>query len=218
VTLYFGKEIMEKKYLLLYAVTDRSPSSEVPMEAQVEKAILGGVTMVQLREKNLSGEPLLKEALEVQKVCRKYHIPFIVNDDVELAKKIDADGVHIGQSDMALAEARKLLGEEKIIGVTAKTVEQARAAEAGGADYLGSGAVFGTETKLDTWKMDHDLLDEICESVAIPIVAIGGIKAENILELKGRKMAGVAVAGGIFHNADIEDAAKQLRFLAEQIC
>jgi thiamine-phosphate pyrophosphorylase len=217
--LFGGKQIkMEKKYLTLYAVTDRLPESEIPLAVQVEKAILGGVTMVQLREKNLKGEALLKEAIEVQKICKKYSIPFIINDDAELAKKIDADGVHLGQSDMAAAEARKLLGEDKIIGVTAKTVAQAKAAEKDGADYLGSGAVFGTNTKLDTKKLDHDLLDEICESVAIPVVAIGGINSENIMKLKGRKMAGVAIAGGIFHKSDIEGAAKELKILADKIC
>jgi thiamine-phosphate diphosphorylase len=183
---------------------------------QVEKALRGGVTMVQFREKHLQGEALEQEARSVQAVCRKYQVPFLVNDDVMLAQKIDADGVHIGQGDMPLREARALLGAGKIIGVTAKTVAQAKEAEAGGADYLGSGAVFGTSTKQDAKPMDHALLDQICESVRIPVVAIGGICSDNILELKGRKMNGVAVVSGIFHSDDIEGAARNLRKLAEE--
>jgi thiamine-phosphate diphosphorylase len=208
---------METKDLLLYAVTDRAWLGRETLAEQVEKALRGGVTMVQFREKHLMGAALEQEARTVHAVCRKYHVPFLVNDDVILAKKINADGVHIGQGDMALSKARAILGSGKIIGVTAKTVEQAKAAEAGRADYLGSGAVFGTDTKPDTQKMDHALLDRICESVGIPVVAIGGICSDNILELKGRKMDGVAVISGIFHNADIEGAARKLRTLAEKV-
>jgi thiamine-phosphate diphosphorylase len=208
---------MDKKDLLLYAVTDRAWLGGETLAMQVEKALRGGVTMVQLREKHLTGRELEQEALALQAVCRTYHVPFLVNDDVMLARKINADGVHIGQGDMPLSEARMLLGKDKIIGVTAKTVAQAKEAEAGGADYLGSGAVFGTDTKLDTKKMDHALLDEICESVRIPVVAIGGIRRDNILELKGRKMDGVAIVSGIFHNDDIESAAKIMRKLAEEV-
>jgi thiamine-phosphate diphosphorylase len=207
---------MEKKNLLLYAVTDRTWLGSETLAMQVEKALRGGVTMVQFREKHLQGEALEQEARSVQAVCRKYQVPFLVNDDVLLAKKIDADGVHIGQGDMPLREARALLGAGKIIGVTAKTVAQAKEAEAGGADYLGSGAVFGTATKQDAKRMDHALLDQICESVRIPVVAIGGICSDNILELKGRKMNGVAVVSGIFHSDDIEGAARNLRKLAEE--
>jgi thiamine-phosphate diphosphorylase len=207
---------MEKKNLLLYAVTDRTWLGSETLAMQVEKALRGGVTMVQFREKHLQGEALEQEARSVQAVCRKYQVPFLVNDDVMLAKKIDADGVHIGQGDMPLREARALLGAGKIIGVTAKTVAQAKEAEAGGADYLGSGAVFGTATKQDAKRMDHALLDQICESVRIPVVAIGGICSDNILELKGRKMNGVAVVRGIFHSDDIEGAARNLRKLAEE--
>jgi thiamine-phosphate diphosphorylase len=207
---------MEKKNLLLYAVTDRTWLGSETLAMQVEKALRGGVTMVQFREKHLQGEALEQEARSVQAVCRKYQVPFLVNDDVLLAKKIDADGVHIGQGDMPLREARALLGAGKIIGVTAKTVAQAKEAEAGGADYLGSGAVFGTATKQDAKRMDHALLNQICESVRIPVVAIGGICSDNILELKGRKMNGFAVVSGIFHSDDIEGAARNLRKLAEE--
>ena len=173
--------------------------------------------MVQLREKELDEEAFRQEAEEILKLCRKYQVPFIVNDNVELAKSIGADGVHIGQSDMELARARELLGPNAIIGVTAKTVEQAKAAEAGGADYLGSGAVFGSSTKLDAKPMDHALLQEICESVRIPVVAIGGITADNVTALSGRGMAGVAVVSGIFACPDIEAGTRKLRELMEQI-
>ena len=144
-------------------------------------------------------------------------MPFIVNDNVELAKSIGADGVHIGQSDMELTRAREMLGQDAIIGVTAKTVEQAKAAETGGADYLGSGAVFGSSTKLDAKPMDHALLQEICESVHIPVVAIGGITGENVMKLTGRGMAGVAVVSGIFACPDIEAGTRKLRERVEQI-
>ena len=208
---------MKREQLRLYAVTDRSWLGNETLYEQVEKALKGGATMVQLREKELDEEAFRQEAEEILKLCRKYQVPFIVNDNVELAKSIGADGVHIGQSDMELARARELLGPNAIIGVTAKTVEQAKAAEAGGADYLGSGAVFGSSTKLDAKPMDHALLQEICESVRIPVVAIGGITADNVTALSGRGMAGVAVVSGIFACPDIEAGTRKLRELVEQI-
>ncbi len=207
----------KREHLLLYAVTDRTWVGESTLEAQVEAAILGGATMVQLREKERTGLLLEQEALNLQKICKKYQIPFLINDDVELAYKINADGVHIGQNDMKLSEARKRLGPDKIIGVTAKTPEQAVTAEAQGADYLGSGAVFGTSTKHDAKRLDLDMLDRICDCVSIPVTAIGGICAENILALRGRHMSGVAVVSGIFNSSDIEQAARNLRQLAEKI-
>lgn len=207
-----------KKSLRLYAVTDRSwPHGETLYE-QVEKALKGGVTLVQLREKELSEADFEQEAKELLELCHKYNVNLIINDNVALAAKVGADGVHIGQSDMGVEKARAILGKEKIIGVTAKTVEQAKAAEAAGADYLGSGAVFGTSTKKDAKPMDHALLQEICESVKIPVVAIGGIDGGNILLLKGRKMAGVAVVSGLFACEDIKKAAEDLREKADRIC
>ena len=185
---------------------------------QVEKALKGGVTLVQLREKELSEADFEQEAKELLELCHKYNVNLIINDNVALAAKVGADGVHIGQSDMWVEKARAILGKEKIIGVTAKTVEQAKAAEAAGADYLGSGAVFGTSTKKDAKPMDHALLQEICESVKIPVVAIGGIDGGNILLLKGRKMAGVAVVSGLFACEDIKKAAEDLREKADRIC
>ena len=158
-----------------------------------------------------------KEALEIKKLCHEYKVPFIINDNVRLALETDADGVHLGQSDMGIEEARRILGKNKIIGATAKTVEQAKAAMEQGADYLGSGAVFGSSTKLDAKPMDHALLQEICESVHIPVVAIGGITAENVIKLQGRGIAGVAVVSGIFACPDIEGGTRKLRRLVDQI-
>ena len=201
--------------LRLYVVTDRSWLGEQTLCEQVEEALRGGATMVQIREKELDEADFEDEAREIQKLCRKYQVPLIINDNVALAKRVDADGVHIGQSDMGMKNARELLGEDKIIGVTAKTIAQAKAAEAAGADYLGSGAVFGSSTKLDAKPMEHALFQEICESVAIPVVAIGGITADNVMQLKGRGMAGVAVVSGIFACKDIEAGTRRLRELVD---
>ena len=201
--------------LRLCAITDRSWLGEQTLCEQVEEALRGGATMVQIREKELDEADFEDEAREIQKLCRKYQVPLIINDNVALAKRVDADGVHIGQSDMEMKNARELLGEDKIIGVTAKTIAQAKAAEAAGADYLGSGAVFGSSTKLDAKPMEHALFQEICESVAIPVVAIGGITADNVMQLKGRGMAGVAVVSGIFACKDIEAGTRRLRELVD---
>ena len=208
---------IKKEQLRLYAVTDRAWLGEETLYEQVEKALKGGATLVQLREKNLPENEVKKEAEELLQLCHRYGVPLILDDDVKLAAEVGADGVHIGQSDMELSHARSILGADKIIGVTAKTVEQAQAAQAGGADYLGSGAVFGSTTKKDAIPMKHELLEEICHSVDIPVVAIGGITADNVLELKGRGMAGVAVVSGIFACKDIEARTKHLRELVEKI-
>ena len=208
---------IKKEQLRLYAVTDRAWLGEETLYEQVEKALKGGATLVQLREKNLPENEMKKEAEELLQLCHRYGVPLILDDDVKLAAEVGADGVHIGQSDMELSHARSILGTDKIIGVTAKTVEQAQAAQAGGADYLGSGAVFGSTTKKDAIPMKHELLEEICRSVDIPVVAIGGITADNVLELKGRGMAGVAVVSGIFACKDIEAGTKHLRELVEKI-
>ena len=202
------EDLREK--LKLYAITDRSWLGQETLYQQVEKALKGGVTLVQLREKELEETAFEKEASELLELCHSYGVPLIINDNVELAKRVDADGVHIGQDDMKPEAVRQLLDQDKIVGVTAKTVEQAKAAEAAGADYLGSGAVFGTSTKKDAKNMELSLLQEICESVAIPVVAIGGIDSDNILKLKGRKMAGVAVVSGIFASEDIEKETRSL--------
>lgn len=202
---------MNKKDLKLYAITDRSVlKNKMTMAEAVEEAILGGATIIQLREKHLRGEELRQEAVSIQKVCKTYKVPFIINDDVELAKEIDADGVHVGQSDMSVENARKILGDGKIVGATAKTIEQALTAQSQGADYLGSGAVFGTTTKLDAKPMSMELLTEICQSVNIPVVAIGGIDADNVGKLKEVPITGVAVVSGVFGGSDIRKSAKKI--------
>ena len=206
-----------REQLKLYAVTDRSWLGSETLYEQVEKALKGGATLVQLREKHLDDTAFEEEGRELLELCHRYHVPLIINDNVALAKKINADGVHIGQSDMEMQNARELLGSDKIIGVTAKTVEQAKAAETAGADYLGSGAVFGTSTKADAKPMDLSLFQKICESVQIPVVAIGGINADNVLLLKGRKMAGIAVVSGIFACKDIEKGTGELLKKVESI-
>lgn len=202
---------MCKDDLLLYAITDRAwLKDNETLPDQVEKAIQGGATIVQLREKYMKGAELEELAKSVMAVCREYNIPFIVNDDVELAARIGADGVHVGQSDMSVANARKILGEKAIVGATAKTIEQARIAQEQGADYLGSGAVFGTSTKLDAKPMELSLFTEICNSVNIPVVAIGGITGDNIEQLAGTPLAGAAVVSAIFAAEDITEATKDL--------
>ena len=203
---------------VLYAVTDTSWLRGQTLVQQVEAALRGGVTMVQLREKELRGEALEQEAREILAVCRQYGVPLLINDDVMLAKKIGAEGVHVGQSDMAASQAREILGPDAIIGVTARTIEQALAAEKAGADYLGSGAVFGTSTKKDAKPMDPAYFQQICESVSIPVVAIGGITADNIRQLEGRKMTGFAIVSGIFAADDIEAQTKKLWTAAQDLC
>ena len=206
----------DKGMLRLYAVTDRRWEGALSLLRQVELALQGGATMVQFREKHLQGAEKEALARELLVLCRSYGVPLIINDDAELAKKVGADGVHVGQSDLAAQEARRMLGPQAIIGVTARTVEQARAAQAAGADYLGSGAVFGTSSKSDARPLSGEELRAICAAVTIPVVAIGGIHAGNVLALCGCGQAGVAVIGGIFGQPDIRQAARELLALSEQ--
>ena len=206
----------DKGMLRLYAVTDRRWEGTLSLPRQVELALQGGTTMVQFREKHLQGAEKEALARELLVLCRSYGVPLIINDDAELAKKVGADGVHVGQSDLAAQEARRILGPQAIIGVTARTVEQARAAQAAGADYLGSGAVFGTSSKSDARPLSREELRAICAAVTIPVVAIGGIHAGNVLALCGCGQAGVAVIGGIFGQPDIRQAARELLALSEQ--
>lgn len=196
--------------LLVYAVTDRSWLHGESLYNQVEKALKGGATFIQLREKELDEEQFLKEAMEIKELCKRYHVPFVINDNVEIALKVEADGVHVGQSDMEAGNVREKLGKDKIIGVSTQTVEQALLAEKQGADYLGVGAVFPTGTKLDAVEVGYDRLQEICNAVHIPVVAIGGITRENIIQLKGSGVSGVAVVSAIFASKDIEAATKEL--------
>ncbi|MBE6876414.1 MAG: thiamine phosphate synthase [Ruminococcus sp.] len=201
----------------LYAVTDRHWLGRKTLAQQVEEALKGGVTCVQLREKNLDFDSFLKEAIELKKICSVYHVPLLINDNIQIALKSGADGVHIGQNDMPVEEARKLLGEDKIIGVTAKTIEQALEAQNHGADYLGSGAMFASSTKTDAIRIDYETFRGICQAVEIPVVAIGGITKENISQIAGLGMDGIAVITAIFSAPDIQQACQELRELSEQI-
>ena len=201
----------KKEDLLLYAVTDRSWLRGETLYAQVEKALKGGATFIQLREKELTEEAFYQEAVELKKLCHQYKVPFVINDNVEIAKKMDADGVHVGQSDMAACDVRKILGEDKILGVSAQTVEQALLAEQMGADYLGVGAVFPTGTKTDAVEVDAETLKAICAAVKIPVIAIGGIKADNLSELSGSGICGIAVVSAIFAAEDITETTKELK-------
>ncbi len=206
-----------RESLLLYAVTDRRWTGEKTLLQQVEEAILGGATFVQLREKNLGESAFEQEAVEIQALCRKYGVPFVVNDNVEIAKRMGADGVHVGQSDMEAGDVRALLGPDAILGVSAQTVEQAVLAEARGADYLGVGAVFPTGSKDDAVEVPHDVLKAICEAVSIPVVAIGGISEENVQELSGTGICGIAVISAIFGQKDIQSATLELKKKTEEM-
>lgn len=205
---------IDNKALMLYAVTDRGCLQGISLEEAVEQAILGGVGVVQLREKNISEYELLKEAEKLLKVCHKYSVPLIINDDYEIALKCGADGVHVGIEDAPVSEIRQIAGKDFIIGATAKTVEQAKLAERSGADYLGVGAVFPSPTKKNAVRITPQELKEICSSVSIPAVAIGGITAENVNELKGCGHSGIAVVSAVFGAADIKRAADELRMAA----
>lgn len=208
---------LTKEMLRLYAVTDRSWLRGQTLLEQVEQALVGGVTLVQLREKELDEETFLREATQMAKLCHRYGVPLLINDNVDIARRSGADGVHVGQSDMEAAAVRNILGSDMIIGVTAKTVEQALLAQNAGADYLGSGAVFGSSTKLNAKPMTKELLNSICHAVSIPVVAIGGINRENVAHLAGTELSGVAVVSGIFASADIEAECRHLRSIVKQI-
>lgn len=203
--------------LRLYAVTDSGRLPGVTLAQQVEGVLKGGATMVQLREKHLSHEEFRTEALEIKALCRRYGVPFLINDDVDLALEVDADGVHVGQEDMEAGRARQRLGEGKIIGVSAHNVAEALRAQAAGADYLGAGAVFPTGTKGDVTALSYESLRDICRSVTIPVVAIGGIGPDNISALAGSGIHGVAVVSALFAQPDPEGAARRLRALAEEL-
>lgn len=207
----------DKKDLLLYAVTDRSWLGEESLYSQVEKALKGGATFIQLREKELDEEHFLKEAKEIKELCKKYRVPFVINDNVEIALAADADGVHVGQSDMEARDVRRKLGEDKIIGVSAQTVEQAVLAQEHGADYLGVGAVFHTGSKADADDVGHEMLKAICDAVDIPVIAIGGISTDNVRRLTGSGICGVAVISAIFAKKDIENAARELKKIVEEM-
>lgn len=208
---------IEKNAMQLYAITDRNWLNGNTLASQVEDALRGGATFLQLREKNASKEEIIKEALEIKEICKKYNVPFVIDDDVDIAKEIDADGVHIGQNDASYKYARDILGDNKIIGMTAHNLEEALTAQNSGADYIGVGAVFNTSTKLDTIPMSRETLMQITSNISIPVVAIGGINENNILELKGSGVDGVAVISAIFSKEDITEAANNLLSLSKQL-
>lgn len=197
--------------LLLYGVTDRHWLNGRRLYEDVKESLDGGVTFIQLREKTLDEETFLLEAKEIKSLCEAYHVPFVINDNVDIAKKINADGVHVGQDDMNVEDVRRILGEEKIIGVSASSVEEALCAEKGGADYLGVGAVFPTSSKDDASDVSFEILKEICEAVSIPVIAIGGISKENVHKLSGTGIVGIAVISAIFSKEDIKQAAIDLK-------
>ena len=203
--------------LLLYAVTDRHWLNGRSLRDVVEESLRGGVTMLQLREKSLAEPAFLAEARELQALCREYHVPFIVNDKVDIDLAMDADGVHVGQSDMEAGDVREKLGPDKIIGVSAQTVEQAKLAEAHGADYLGVGAVFATGSKDDAVEVGSRTLRDICQAVSIPVIAIGGISKENVSQLTGSGICGIAVISAIFAQKDVKAASKELHDLTAEM-
>ena len=207
----------DKEDLLVYAVTDRHWLNGRTLYEVVKESLDGGVTFLQLREKDLDDENFLKEAVELKELCKEYKVPFVINDNVDIAIKMDADVVHVGQRDMEAGDVRAKLGPDKIIGVSAQTVEQAILAEQRGADYLGVGAVFPTGSKDDADDVSLETLKAICEAVSIPVVAIGGITLENTPQLAGTGICGVAVISAIYAQEDIRKASEDLKKVVEGI-
>ncbi|WP_432403462.1 thiamine phosphate synthase [Wukongibacter sp. M2B1] len=200
-----------KNKLRLYLVTDRSWTNEKGLCQQVEDSLKNGVTFLQLREKHLDKDAFLGLAKEMKSIAVDYQVPLVINDDVDIAIACDADGVHIGQDDDGVAETRKRLGDNKIIGVSVRTVKEALSAVREGADYLGVGAMFPTTTKGDAKAVDIETLRQICDTVDVPVVAIGGIDIENIVRLQASGICGVAVVSAILSKMDCGSAAKDLR-------
>lgn len=207
----------DKKYAILYAVTDRAWTGKQNLYEQIESALKGGATCIQIREKNLDEELFLQEAIKIKELCKKYGVPFLINDNVDIAIKCEADGVHVGQEDMEVSKVRKLVGDKMIIGVSVQSVEEALYSVKNGADYLGVGAMFSTSTKLDANVISFETLKNICNAVNIPVVAIGGIGKNNIMKLAGSKVNGVALVSAIFGAENIEEECKELRGLSEQM-
>ena len=207
----------DKKTMLLYAVTDRAWTGKRSLYEQVEAALKGGVTCVQLREKELDEEAFLAEAVEIAALCKKYKVPFFINDNVDIAIKCKADGIHVGQEDMMASQVRQKVGKDMMIGVSVHSVEEALEAVKNGADCLGVGAMFSTSTKMDVDVLPKEILIDICEAVEVPVVAIGGIGKGNMLELSGTKVDGVALVSAIFAAKDIESECRLLRALSEEM-
>ncbi len=207
---------LDRNSMVLYAITGRTWLGDKKLSEVVEQAILGGATFVQLREKNVSYDEFVQLAREVKSVTDKYNVPFVINDNVEVALRVDADGVHIGQGDGSVKSARDMLGRHKIIGVSAKNAHAAVSAQLEGADYIGAGSVFSTSTKLDAENINLDILKEITSSVSIPVVAIGGINKGNVLNLSGCGIDGICAISAIFGQEDVREAASELFKLSEQ--
>ncbi len=203
--------------MLLYLVTDRTWLGDKQLAEQVDAAVRAGVTMVQLREKELSFDAFTEEALAVKEVTDRYRIPLIINDRIDVAATVDAAGVHLGQKDGDIAEARKILGKNKIVGMSVHNVREAAEAEQKGADYLGAGAVFGSSTKTDASLLSFETLKDICQEVSIPVTAIGGINSINICKLSGTGISSVAVVSAILGSRDIKQATAEMKSLAKQI-
>ena len=207
----------DKHTMLLYAVTDRAWVGEQTLYQQVESALKGGATCVQLREKQLGDADFLQEAIQIHALCQQYGVPLFINDNVEVALQCHAEGIHVGQDDMAALDARAKLGPDKLIGVSAHTVEEALLAEKQGADYLGVGAVFPTSSKSDVGEMSYETLKAICKAVSIPVVAIGGISGENVGKLADSGICGVAVISAIYAAKDVKAAAADLKATVEEM-
>lgn len=208
---------MDGNLMRLYAITDRAWLNGRTLTEAVEQTLRGGATIVQLREKHLDDEAFLAQARALRAICTKYGVPLIINDRPDIAAACDADGVHVGQSDMDIRQARRILGTGKYIGTSAHSVEEALCAQESGADYLGTGSVFCTSTKPDAGHLPRHTLQEICRAVSIPVVAIGGITEDNLPQLAGSGVDGVAVVSAIFAQPDIESAARRLRTLADAL-
>ena len=208
---------LNKKSLLLYAVTDRKWSDNDTFYTHIEESLEGGVTFLQLREKNLDTDSFFKEAIKIKELCKKYNVPFIINDNVEIALKSNADGIHVGQDDMNAKEVRKLIGNDKILGISVQTVEQALLAQEQGANYLGVGSIFTTTSKDDAKNVSINTLKEICNAVNIPVVAIGGIDKDNIKQLSKTGINGIAVISAIYANKNIKEATATFKKLVKEI-
>ncbi len=208
---------VDKSSMLLYAVTDRTWLRDRSLADVVEEAIKAGITFLQLREKDLDYASFLQLAKEIRNITDKYKIPYVVNDNIEVAMACGADGVHVGQSDMDAKDVRSIIGQDKILGVSAQSVEQAISAEKNGADYIGVGTVFPTSTKLDAEGISFETLKEICKAVSIPVVAIGGINKDNAMKLAGSGIDGIAVVSAIFAQDDITTAVKELRQISSRM-
>lgn len=202
--------MLNKNRCILYAITDRTWLNGRSLEDVVEQSLMGGVDMVQLREKNLDFNSFLESAIKIKKLTEKYGVPLIINDSIEVCRQSNADGVHIGQGDTPLSKAREILGKDKIVGVTAKTIQQALEAQLNGADYLGVGAMFGSTTKKDAIPLTFEQLADIRKSVTIPIMAIGGINADNINKFANTNVDGIAVVSAIYGQNDIKLATENL--------